>query len=68
MSMGPGIVGPGSYPIRDLKSRPERVGRVRNPAGKFEIGKMRNVRSSDFEVEKPTRVNATVRTADKDVS
>lgn len=65
--MGPGIVGPGNFPIRDLKTRPKNVGRVRNPVGKYEMGKARAT-SSDYNVEKPTRVDATVRTADKDVS
>ena len=66
--MGPGIVGPGSFPIRDPKTRPQKQGRVHNPVGNYEIGKTRFPRGNNpFDVERPTRVNATVRTAEKDV-
>ena len=63
MSMGPGIVGPGSYPIRDPKTRPERVGRIFNTAGKYDMGRVKWAGQTPFAVERATRVNATQRTS-----
>ena len=68
MSMGPGIVGPANFPIRDPKSRPMNQGRIKNPRGKdFEMGgRITTFRKNDMAVERPTGVTATVRTSERD--
>lgn len=65
MAMGPGVVGPSGFPIRDVKKRPQSVGRIWNNAGKWEIGATPATLPGPgaFKVERPTNVKSTKSTS-----
>ena len=56
----PGIVRPEKFPIRDPKSRPQKVGRIVNPIGFPEMGGLDGPgkwgKGNTMAVEKPTGV------------
>lgn len=59
----PGLVGPDSFPIRDVKMRPQKVGRIHNPKGYPDMGGLNapgKWPSADnpFGVERATSVRA----------
>ena len=58
-----GLVQPGSFPIRDVKSRPQKNGRILNPVGYPEMGGLTGPGkwpngSNPFAIERPTSVRA----------
>ena len=63
-----GIVAPDRFPVRDPKTRPQRVGRIVNPVGYAEVGGLDGPgkwpKGNEMKVEAPTRVKGAKKSSE----